>query len=128
MTLSRTEFDPSLLEDTHFAFLLQGEFPHAHVLCIPQQEQIPLTFQLLDSASETLIMFRSTEQADTWKVDVRGELHTRERLSRVYQQWPNLGRPTVLEYVVDIDEAGKQYVTISHPMGEVRPPTWVLAG
>jgi hypothetical protein len=73
-------------------------------------------------------MFRSTEQADTWKVDVRGELHIWERLSRVYQQWANQGRPTVLEYAVDIDEAGKQYVTISRPMGEVRPPTWVLAG
>ncbi len=127
MTLSQTEFDPALLEDTHFAFLLQREFPHTLLLCIPRQEQIPLTFQLLDSASETLIVFRSTEQADTWKVDVRGALHTWERLYQMYQQWVNLGRPTVLEYRVDIDEAGKQYVTISRPMGEVCPPTWALA-
>jgi protein-L-isoaspartate(D-aspartate) O-methyltransferase len=128
MTLSQTEFDPALLEDTHFAFLLQQEFPHTRLLCIPQQEQLPLTFQLLDSASETLIVFRSMEQSDTWKVEVRGELHTWERLYQVYQQWAKLGRPTVLEYVVDINEAGKQYVTISRPIGKVRPPTWVLAG
>jgi protein-L-isoaspartate(D-aspartate) O-methyltransferase len=127
LSLARTEFDPTLLLDAHLACLLQCEFPHASVMWIPEQADIPLTLQWVDPASETLVRFRSNEQPGVWEIRVSGEVETWERLYRAYRLWEDLGRPATSNYVVNADETGRQSVTISSPKAGVSSPTWILA-
>jgi len=126
-SISRAEFDPTLLMDMQFAFLVSCELPHSSLMWIPEQEDIPFTLNLLDTESETIVRFRPTEEAGVWQVQVRGAIQTWERLFQAYQQWVKLGRPKMLDYVFEVDEEGGQLIKIPGERVEGQSATWVIS-
>jgi protein-L-isoaspartate(D-aspartate) O-methyltransferase len=124
--LSKAEFDPALLWEIEFSFLLQLEFPHAYLSSIQKQASDAPTLCLIDEQSQTMVMFCPTEQDSDLVVEIKGEPQTWEKIYCAYRLWQDLGQPKVSDYVVDIDEAGKQYVTLSHSRVRSHSPTWIL--
>jgi protein-L-isoaspartate(D-aspartate) O-methyltransferase len=118
--LSKAAFDPALLWETDFAFLLQLEFQHPYLSSIQKQASDAPTLCLIDEQSQTMVMFCPTEQDMDLMVEIKGEPQTWEKIYHTYRLWLDLDRPTISDYVIDIDESGKQSVTLSHS------PTWIL--
>lgn len=112
LSISRSEFDPALLMDMQFAFLVSCELPYASLMWIAGQEDIPFTINLIDTESETIVQFRTSEEAGVWKVQVKGLMQTWERLLQAYQKWVKLGRPKMTDYVFEVDGEGGQVIRI----------------
>lgn len=85
----------------------------------------PICPCLIDLASDTMLLFRPVGD-EQWQVEVRGDPHLWERVSKTYQLWVVANCPDVSEYVIDIDEMGRQCVTIPRLMHEPHPPSWML--
>jgi protein-L-isoaspartate(D-aspartate) O-methyltransferase len=126
ISLSQATFDPALLWETDFAFLLQLEFPCAYISSIQKQASDPPTLCLIDEQSQTMVMFCPPEQDSDRVIEIKGEPQTWEKLYRAYQYWIDLERPTISDYVIDIDESGKQSVTLTPSRAGAHPPTWIL--
>ncbi len=124
--LSQSEFDPELLWEIDFVFLLQLEFPRAYLCSIQKQSIDAPTLCLIDEQSQTMVMFYPTEQDTARVVEIKGEPQTWEKIYCAYRLWLDLERPKVSDYLIDIDESGKQYVTLSPSRGRSHSPTWIL--
>lgn len=120
---SHNEFDPSLLWDHKMNFALQLVFPQMYFFSIQANPMLPC---LVDVTSDTMLVFHPAEPDDSWVVEVRGEPRIWEKVSQTYQLWMNAGQPDISEYVLEIDDMGKQYAAFSRTNeGEVSP-RWVL--
>ena len=126
LSISRAEFDPTLLMDMQFAFLVSCELPYASLMWIPKQDDIPFTLNLIDIESETIVQFRPTEEAGVWEVQVKGVVQTWERLRLAYQQWVSLGRPKMADYAFEVDEEGGQLIRIPGALSRGKSPTWAI--
>jgi hypothetical protein len=73
-----------------------------------------------------MVMFCPTEKDTDLVVEIKGELQTWGKIYCGYRLWLNLERPKVSDYLIDIDESGKQYVTLSPSRGRSHSPTWIL--
>ena len=120
LSITREEFDPTLLMDMQFAFLVSCELPYASLTWIPKQEDIPFTIDLIDMESETIVQFRPGEEAGVWEVQVKGSVQTWERLRLAYQKWVSLGRPKMADYLFEVNEEGGQVLRI-------RDHSWALS-
>ena len=119
---SQAKFDPSLLWDHRLEFLLQLSFPHMYFTSIGLN---PISPCLIDSESDTMLVFRPTDQKNEWMVEIKGEPQTWEKVSRVYNLWAETGGTDVSRYLLDIDDAGQQSVTLASKEGQ-RLHTWIL--
>jgi len=119
---SQAKFDPSLLWDHRLEFLLQLSFPHMYFTSIGLN---PISPCLIDSESDTMLVFRPTDQKNEWMVEIKGEPQTWEEVSRVYNLWAETGGTDVSRYLLDIDDAGQQSVTLASKEGQ-RLHTWIL--
>ncbi len=125
-SISRAVFDPALLMDMQFAFLVSCELPYASLTWIPKQEDMPFTLNLFDTESDTIVLFRTTEEAGVWEVQVRGAIQTWERLLQAFQRWVSLGRPVMTDYVFEVDEDGRQVIRIPGEGTEGQSAMWVI--
>ncbi len=126
MSISREEFDPTLLLNMQFAFLVSCELPYTSLMWLPKQEDIPFTLNLIDTESETVVQFRATEAAGLWEVQVRGAVQIWERLRLAYHEWVTLGRPKMTDYVFEVDEEGGQLIRIPGAIAGGRPAMWAI--
>jgi protein-L-isoaspartate(D-aspartate) O-methyltransferase len=126
LSISRAEFDPTLLMNMQFAFLVSCELPYASLMWMPKQDDIPFTLNLIDTNSETIVQFRATEQAGVWEVQVKGAVPTWERLRLAYQRWVSLGCPKMTDYVFEVDDEGGQLIRIPGAISGGQSPTWVI--
>ncbi len=117
-----TDFDLSLLWDRQLDFALQLSFPQMFFASVYVNPMCPC---LIDLASDTMLLFRPVGD-EQWQVEVRGDPHLWEKVSKTYQLWVVANCPDVSEYVIDIDEMGRQCVTIPRFMHELYPPSWML--
>ncbi|MBV9690660.1 MAG: methyltransferase domain-containing protein [Ktedonobacteraceae bacterium] len=115
MPLVKTEFDLELLSNPDFTFVLQLEFPQVYFCSMQKPPSTSPTFCLVDAASQGMVAFCPTEQKDAWLVEVRGEPGMWEKIYHAYQRWLEFGRPHIGDYVIEIDEAGKQRVGLARP-------------
>jgi len=106
---SHAEFDPSLLWDHRLDFMLQLAFPQMYFTSVYLNPMLPC---LVDVASSTMLVFHPTEQNDTWVVEIKGQKNIWDGVVQVYKLWTEAGRPDVTDYLVDIDDAGKQDVIL----------------
>ena len=118
-----TDFDLSLLWDRQLDFALQLSFPQMFFASVYVNPICPC---LIDLASDTMLLFRPVGN-EQWQVEVRGDPHLWEKVSKTYQLWMVANCPDVSEYVIDIDEMGRQCVTIPRLMHEPHPRWWMLA-
>jgi protein-L-isoaspartate(D-aspartate) O-methyltransferase len=119
---TQSDFDPSLLWDHRLEFLLQLSFPQMYFTSIGLNPMSPC---LIDLESDTMLVFRPTGQTGEWIVEIRGQPHTWQKLARVYRLWAETGVPDVSAYLLDIDDAGQQSVTLASKDGQ-RVHTWTL--
>lgn len=122
MPCSQAKFDPSLLWDHRLEFLLQLSFPHMYFTSIGFNPMSPC---LIDSESDTMLVFRPTDQKNEWMVEIKGQPQTWEKVLRVYKLWAETGGTDVSQYLLDIDDAGRQSVTLVSKEGQ-RFHTWIL--
>ncbi len=118
----RAEFDLSLLWDRRLNFALQLAFPQMSFASVYVNPMCPC---LLDLASDTMLLFRPTDE-ERFQVEVRGDPHLWDRVLAVYQQWLGLGQPDVKAYHLHIDAAGNQVVTLAPSPERRGTPAWVL--
>jgi protein-L-isoaspartate(D-aspartate) O-methyltransferase len=111
--LVKAEFDRALLSNQDFAFFMQLEFPQIYFCSMQKLPSTSPTFCLVDAATQGMVAFCPTEQKDIWLVEVRGEPDMWENGYRAYQRWQEFGRPHIADYVLEIDEAGKQRVGLA---------------
>lgn len=122
-SFTSTDFDISLLWDRQLDFALQLSFPQMSFASVYVDPICPC---LIDLASDTMLLFRPVGD-EQWQVEVRGDPHLWEKVSKTYQLWMVANCPDVSEYVIDIDEMGRQCVTIPRLMHELHPRWWMLA-
>ena len=122
MPCSQAKFDPSLLWDHRLEFLLQLSFPHMYFTSIGLNPMSPC---LIESESDTILVFRPTDQKNEWMVEIKGQPQTWEKVLRVYKLWAETGGTDVSGYLLDIDDAGQQSVTLASKEGQ-RLHTWIL--
>jgi hypothetical protein len=122
MPCAQPDFDPSLLWDHRLEFLLQLSFPQMYFTSIGLNPMSPC---LIDLESDTMLVFRSTGQTSEWIVEIRGQPSTWEEVARVYRLWAETGGPDVSAYLLDIDDAGRQSVTLASKEGHC-VHTWML--
>jgi hypothetical protein len=122
MPYPQAKFDPSLLWDHQLEFLLQLSFPHMYFTSIGLNPMSPC---LIDSESDTMLVFRPTDQKNEWMVEIKGQPQTWEKVLRVYKLWAETGGTDVSQYLLDIDDAGRQSVTLASKEGQ-RLHTWIL--
>jgi hypothetical protein len=85
----------------------------------------PMSPCLIDMESDTMLVFRPTGQTSEWIVETKGQPQTWEKVARVYRLWAETGGPDVSAYLLDIDDAGQQSVTLASKEGQ-RLHSWML--
>jgi protein-L-isoaspartate(D-aspartate) O-methyltransferase len=117
-----TEFDPSLLWDHRLEFLLQLSFPEMYFTSINVDPMCPC---LIDTASDTILIFRPMERQGEWIVDIKGQEQLWERVLQAYCWWVDTGDADINEYRLDIDAFGEQRVILASKDEEYEH-TWML--
>jgi protein-L-isoaspartate(D-aspartate) O-methyltransferase len=111
MAFACTEFDPSLLWDDHrLDFLLQLSFPHMYLTSVHID---PIYPSLIDMASDTMLVFRQTEQKNEWVVEIKGQEQLWHEVAQAYRLWVDTGKQEVSGYLLEVDEVGNQSVILA---------------
>jgi protein-L-isoaspartate(D-aspartate) O-methyltransferase len=121
-SFNSTEFDPSLLWDHQFEFLLQLSFPEMYFTSVYVNPMCPC---LIDTASDTMLVFRSGEQQGEWFVEIKGQECLWSRLAQAYSCWIDNAGTEFDVYRIEIDVFGKQYVLLASKDGE-HDRMWML--
>ena len=109
IAFSHAEFDPSLLWDHRLDFILQLAFPQMYFASVYLNPMLPC---LIDVASDTMLVFHPTERSDEWIVEIKGQQQTWDGVAQVYKLWVEAEHPDVTDYFVDIDDTGKQVMSL----------------
>ena len=83
------EFDPSLLWDHRLEFLLQLSFPEMYFTSVHVDPMCPC---LIDTASDTMLVFRPGERQGEWLVEIKGQEQLWNRVAQAYRGWVDTGR------------------------------------
>jgi protein-L-isoaspartate(D-aspartate) O-methyltransferase len=107
------EFSPECCFRHDFALWLQWAFPTGsrHWRRYLKTETQELLF--LDHHSETVLRMIQSEEAERWRVEVYGQRFLWTHLREAYQQWQEAGCPGVNDYTFDMDERGRQIISVS---------------
>ncbi|MGB8346820.1 MAG: hypothetical protein WCD86_18170 [Ktedonobacteraceae bacterium] len=112
ISFSESEFNPRALDSTSLLFLLQLSFHQLYYGWIQLPADTPPSLCLIDTVTETLLKFCSTEE--NWSVEIRGEVQVWQRLKQIFQHWETLGHPDITAYELEIEETGQQFVCLPH--------------
>jgi protein-L-isoaspartate(D-aspartate) O-methyltransferase len=118
-----TEFDPSLLWDHRLEFLLQISFPEMYFTSVYVDPMCPC---LIDTASDTMLVFRPGERQGQWLVEIKGQEQLWERVAQAYSWWVQAGAADIEAYCMEIDSSGKQRVILESVDGG-HEGTWTLS-
>ena len=116
------EFDPSLLWDHRLEFLLQLSFPEMYFTSVQVDPMCPC---LIDTASDTMLVFRPTDRHGEWLVEIKGQEQLWERVAQAYRGWVDTGGADIDAYRLEIDASGKQRVMLARKDGGPEG-TWML--
>src|SRR5947207_278761 len=105
-----TEFDPSLLWDHRLEFLLQFSFPEMYFTSVYVDPMCPC---LIDTASETMLVFRPGEQQGEWLVEIKGYEQLWNKVTQAYRWWVETGSADLDAYRLEIDASGKLHVVLA---------------
>jgi protein-L-isoaspartate(D-aspartate) O-methyltransferase len=111
---TNTEFDPSLLWDHRLEFLLQLSFPEMYFTSVYVDPMCPC---LIDTASETMLVFRPEERQNEWLVEIKGQEQLWGKVMQAYWWWIETGGAEIDLYRLEIDETGKQRVMLANKDG-----------
>jgi protein-L-isoaspartate(D-aspartate) O-methyltransferase len=103
------EFDPSLLWDHRLEFLLQLSFPEMYFSSVYVD---PLCPCLIDTASDTMLVFRPGERHGEWFAEIKGHEQLWDKVVQVYRWWVDTGGADLDSYRMEIDTSGKQCVIL----------------
>ena len=103
------EFDPSSLWDHRLEFMLQFSFPQMYFTSVYVDPMCPC---LIDTASETMLVFRPGERQNEWLVEIKGQEQLWGKVMQAYSWWIETGGAEIDLYRLEIDETGKQRVII----------------
>jgi protein-L-isoaspartate(D-aspartate) O-methyltransferase len=109
-----TEFDPSLLWDHRLEFLLQFSFPEMYFTSVHVDPMCPC---LIDTGSDTMLVFRPMERQGEWLVEIKGQEQLWNRVAQAYQWWVDAGGADIDAYRLEIDAFGKQRVMLASKDG-----------
>jgi protein-L-isoaspartate(D-aspartate) O-methyltransferase len=121
-TFTCAEFDPSLLWDHRLEFLLQFTFPEMYFTSVEVDPMCPC---LIDTTSDTMLVFRPRERQGEWFVEIKGQEHLWKRVAQAYRGWVDTGRADIDAYRLEIDSSGKQRVMLASKDGG-NERTWML--
>jgi len=116
------EFDPALLWDHRLEFLLQLSFPEMYFSSVQVDPMCPC---LIDTASDTMLVFRPAERQGEWLVEIKGEVQLWNRVAQAYKGWIDTGRANIDAYRLEINAFGEQRVILESKDG-VYERTWIL--
>jgi protein-L-isoaspartate(D-aspartate) O-methyltransferase len=116
------EFDPSVLWDHRLEFLLQLSFPEMYFTSVQVDPMCPC---LIDTASDTMLVFRPTDRQGEWFVEIKGQEHLWKRVVQAYRWWIDTGAADIDAYLLEIDAFGKQSVILASKDGG-HERTWIL--
>ena len=109
-----TEFDPALLWDHRLEFLLQFSFPEMYFTSVQVDPMCPC---LIDTASDTMLVFRPEERQGEWLVEIKGQEQLWNRVAQAYGWWVEAGFANINAYRLEIDSSGKQHVILASKEG-----------
>ncbi len=115
-------FDPSLLWDHRLEFRLQLSFPEMYFTSVQVDPMCPC---LIDTTSDTMLVFRPAERQDEWLVEIKGQEQLWKRVAQVYGWWVDTGGADLDAYRLEIDALGKQRVMLASKDGGYER-TWML--
>ncbi|MGZ3625914.1 MAG: hypothetical protein ACXVDN_20410 [Ktedonobacteraceae bacterium] len=113
-TFISTEFDPALLWDHRLEFLLQFSFPEMYFTSVQVDPMYPC---LIDTASDTMLVFRPEERQGEWLVEIKGQEQLWNRVAQAYGWWVDAGFANINAYRLEIDSSGKQHVILASKEG-----------
>ena len=116
------EFDPSLLWDHRLEFLLQLSFPEMYFTSVHVDPMCPC---LIDTASDTMLVFRPRERQGEWLVEIKGQEQLWDKVMQAYRWWIETGGADIDAYRLEIDASGKQRVMLASKDGG-HERTWML--
>jgi protein-L-isoaspartate O-methyltransferase len=118
-----TQFDPSLLWDHRLEFLLQLSFPKMYFTSVYVDPMCPC---LIDTASDSMLVFRPRERQGEWFVEIKGQEQLWYKVKQVYGWWVDIGGADIEAYRLEIDASGKQSVVLASKNGGYER-TWILS-
>jgi len=104
------EFDPALLWDHRLEFLLQLSFPEMYFTSVEVDPMCPC---LIDTASDTMLVFRPGKRQGEWIVEIKGQEQLWERVAQAYRGWVETVGADIDAYCLEIDSSGKQRVMLA---------------
>ena len=121
-TFTCVEFNPALLWDHRLEFLLQLSFPEMYFTSVYVDPMCPC---LIDTATDTMLVFRPAERQGEWLVEIKGEVQLWNRVAQAYKGWIDTGRADIDAYRLEINAFGEQRVILESKDG-VYERTWTL--
>ena len=121
-TFTCVEFNPALLWDHRLEFLLQLSFPEMYFTSAYVDPMCPC---LIDTASDTMLVFRPVERQGEWLVEIKGQEQLWNRVAQAYRGWVDTGSADIDTYRLEIDAFGKQRVMLASKDGGPES-TWML--
>ena len=109
-TFTCVEFNPALLWDHRLEFLLQLSFPEMYFTSVQVDPMCPC---LIDTASDTMLVFRPGERQNEWLVEIKGQEQLWDKVMQAYSWWIETGGADVNAYHLEIDASGKECVILS---------------
>ena len=116
------EFDPSLLWDHRLEFQLQLSFPEMYFTSVNVDPMCPC---LIDTASDTMLVFRPEERQGEWIVEIKGQEQPWGKVMQAYSCWIETKGADINAYRLVIDASGKQRVMLTSKDAEYER-TWML--
>jgi len=121
-TFTCAEFDLALLWDHRLEFQLQLSFPEMYFTSVEVDPMCPC---LIDTASDTMLVFRPAERQGEWLVEIKGQEQVWNRVAQAYRRWVDTGGADIDAYRLEIDASGKQCVMLASKDGG-NERTWML--
>jgi protein-L-isoaspartate(D-aspartate) O-methyltransferase len=121
-SFTSTEFDPALLWNHQLEFLLQLSFPEMYFTSVEVDPMCPC---LIDTASDTMLIFRPTERQGEWLVEIKGQEQLWNKVVQAYSWWIEFKDADLNAYSLKIDASGKQRVMLASK-DEAYQRTWIL--
>ncbi len=117
-----SEFDPSLLWDHRLEFLLQLSFPEMYFTSVYVDPMCP---GLIDTAMDTLLIFRPSEHQGEWIVEIKGQELLWDKVMQAYSWWIETDRADINAFGLDINASGIQRVMFLSKEGR-QGKIWIL--
>ncbi len=80
---------------------------------------------LIDTTSDTMLIFRPEEGQSEWRVEIKGQEQLLDKVMQAYSCWIETKGADFNVYRLEIGASGKQRVILASKDGEYEP-TWII--